>query len=147
MPEKILNLKGRTIVMGRQGKGWMIFLVLIMLGSSFSGCAALNKNSVSDVEGLLVKAGFNKMAADTPKKLAHLKSLPQHKLITQERDGRKRVLYADAAFCACLYVGNETQLNHYRRLEIQQGENQLELLSQPDIVTGTEFSNIWGKSK
>lgn len=133
--------------MERQGRGWMVLILLIALGWVLSGCAALNKNSVTDVEGLLTRAGFTKMAANTPEKLAHLKSLPQHKLIRHERDGSKHVLYADATYCTCLYVGNETELEHYRRLEIQQGENQLELLSQPDIVTGTEFSDIWGPSK
>jgi len=133
--------------MERQGRGWMVLILLIALGWILSGCAALNKNSVTDVEGLLTRAGFTKMAANTPEKLAHLKSLPQHKFIRHERDGSKHVLYADATYCTCLYVGNETELEHYRRLEIQQGENQLELLSQPDIVTGTEFSDIWGPSK
>jgi hypothetical protein len=135
------------MTMDCQKKRWMVLVVMTALGLALAGCAALNKNSVTDVEGLLTRAGFSKMVADTPEKLAHLKSLPQHKFIAHERDGSKHILYADVTYCTCLYVGDETQLEHYRRLEIQQGENQLELLSQPDIVTGTEFSDIWGASK
>ena len=128
-------------------KRWMVPVIVAALGLALAGCAALNKNSVTDVEGLLTKAGFSKMVADTPQKQAHLKSLPQHKFITHQIDGSKRILYADATYCTCLYVGDETELEHYRRLEIEQGENQIELLAQPDIVTGMEFSDIWGPSK
>ena len=46
-----------------------------------------------------------------------------------------------------MYVGNETNLRHYRNLEIQQNENPVELLNQPGIVTGEEWSDVWGPSK
>jgi hypothetical protein len=129
------------------GIWWNVLIVLTVLGLSLAGCATLKENSVTDVEGLLARAGFTKMPADTPQKLAHLKSLPQHKLIHHERDGNKDVLYADAAYCICLYVGDETNLKHYRNLEIQQNENRLVLLEDPDIVTGEEWSDIWGPSR
>ena len=133
--------------MKHQGNWWNVLIVLAALGLVLAGCAALQKNDVTDVEGLLAKAGFRKMVADTPQKLAHLKSLPQHKLIHHERDGGKHVLYADATYCICLYVGNETNLQHYRNLEIQQNEDPLTLMSDPDIVTGEEWSDIWGPSR
>jgi hypothetical protein len=117
------------------------------LGLALAGCAAIQEGSVNDVEGLLAMAGFTKMPADTPQKLAHLKSLPQHKFIHHEYDGSKNVLYADATYCVCLYVGDETKLQHYRNLEIQQNENPLALINDPDIVTGQEWSDIWGRSR
>ncbi|MBU0735258.1 MAG: hypothetical protein KKG10_14015 [Proteobacteria bacterium] len=132
--------------MKRQKNGWNVAIVLAALGLVLGGCVSLQKNTVADVEGLLARAGFRKMVADTPQKLAHLKTLPQHKLTHHERDGNKYVLYADATYCTCLYVGDETSLQHYRNLEIQQNENPLELLNQPDIVTGQEWSDIWGPS-
>ena len=131
----------------RQGNWWNVLVVLTALGLVLAGCVALQKNHVSDVEGLLARAGFTKMAADTPQKLAHLKSLAQHRLVHHERDGNKYVLYADATYCTCLYVGDETNLQHYRNLEIQQNEDPLQLLNDPDIVTGEEWSDIWGPSK
>ncbi len=92
-----------------------------------------------------MRAGFKKMPADTPEKLAHLKVLPQHKLIHHMLDGQKRVMYADAAYCVCVFVGDETNLRRYRNLEIQQNENPIALMEDPDIVTGTEWSDIWGR--
>jgi hypothetical protein len=90
---------------------------------------------------------LSKMPADTPKELAHLKSLPQHRLIHHERDGKRYVLYADAAYCNCVYVGDETTLQHYRNLEIQQNEDPIALMNDPDIVTGEEWSDIWRRSR
>ncbi|MBL7203815.1 MAG: hypothetical protein ISS63_05710 [Desulfobacteraceae bacterium] len=129
------------------GIWWNVLIVLTVLGLALAGCAALQESTVTDVEGLLARAGFTKMPADTPQKLAHLKSLPQRKLIHHERDGNKHVLYADATYCICLYVGDETNLQHYRNLEIQQNENPLALINDPDIVTGEEWSDIWGPSR
>ena len=127
-----------------QRKWWNVPVVLAALGLVLAGCAALQKSTVSDMEGLLARAGFRKMVADTPQKLAHL---PQQRLVHHERDGKKYVLYADAADCTCLYIGDETNLKHYRNLEIQQNEDPLQLLNDPDIVTGEEWSDIWGPSK
>lgn len=135
------------MLMKCQIKWWNVPVILAALGLVLAGCAALQKNTVSDVEGLLARAGFTKMVADTPQKLAHLKSLPQHKLIHHERDGKKYVLYADATGCTCLYVGDETNLRHYHNLETQQGEDTVQLLNDPDIVTGEEWSDTWGPSK
>ena len=129
------------------GIWWNVLIVLTVLGLALAGCAALQESTVTDVEGLLARAGFTKMPADTPQKLAHLKSLPQRKLIHHERDGNKHVLYADATYCICLYVGDETNLQHYRNLEIQQNENPLALINDPDIVTGERWSDIWGPSR
>ena len=133
--------------MKRHGIWWNVLIVLTLLGLTLAGCAALRESAVTDVEGLLARAGFTKMPADTPQKLAHLKSLPQHKIIHRERDGNKHVLYADATYCICLYVGDETNLRHYRNLQIQQNEDPLALINNPEIVTGTEWSDIWEPSR
>ena len=132
--------------MKRQRNWWNILVVMAVLGLTLAGCAALQKNDVVGVEGLLAKAGFRKMVADTPQKLAHLKTLPQNKIIRRTRHGNPYIVYADATYCTCLYVGNETNLRHYRNLEIQQNENPVELLNQPGIVTGEDWSTVWGPS-
>lgn len=129
-------------------RNWLIVVVVAALVTlTLAGCASLQKNAVKDVEGLLAKAGFRQIPADTPEKLAHLKSLPQNKIIRRTRDGNPYIVYADASYCICMYVGNETNLRHYRNLEIQQNENPVELLNQPEIVTGDRWSDIWGSSK
>ena len=106
-----------------QRNWWIVLIVVAVLSLTLAGCASLQKNAVKDVEGLLTKAGFRQMPADTPEKLAHLKSLPQNKIIRRTRDGNLYIVYADASNCICMYVGNETNLRHYRNLEIQQNEN------------------------
>ncbi len=60
------------------GLKWMV--ITIILSVFLVSCAALQKNDVTDVEGLLTQAGFKKRLADTPQKLAHLKTLAQRKL-------------------------------------------------------------------
>lgn len=123
----------------------LLFLVVtvsaaLMLG----GCAALEKNAVEDSESLLIKAGFQKHVADTPEKMAHLKTLPQHKISRHKRHGKLYFVYADVKDCQCLYAGDETAFAHYQDLERQQGSNPIEM-DQPDVVTGEDWSQApWG---
>jgi hypothetical protein len=125
-----------------------IYLVLLVLAAfaftMFSGCAALQTNQVSDVEGLLTKAGFQKHVADTPQKLAHLKTLAQHRISRHKRHGKLYFVYADASDCQCLYAGGEEAFRHFRDLERQQNSNPIEM-DQPDVVTGENWSQApWG---
>jgi hypothetical protein len=94
-----------------------IYLVPLVLAAfaftMFSGCAALQTNQVSDVEGLLTKAGFQKHVADTPQKLAHLKTLAQHRISRHKRHGKLYFVYADASDCQCLYAGGEEAFRHF----------------------------------
>lgn len=62
-----------------QEKAFSIRFFVLALSLAFAACAGLQQNRVADVEGLLERAGFTRKPADTPEKLAHLKSLPQHK--------------------------------------------------------------------
>ena len=115
-----------------------------VLGMILAGCAALERNDAIDVEQLLAKAGFKKQVADTSAKLAHLKTLPQRKFSRHHRDGKEYYVYADATYCRCLYVGNAEAFQHYRDLEIQQGESFIEM-NRPDIITGEDWSRSpWG---
>lgn len=100
------------------------------------------RNEVADVEGLLAKAGFRKKVADTPQRLAHLKTLPQHKLFRHNLHGNSYIVYADATYCICLYMGNETNLRHYRDLERQQNVNPAALMERTSIETGEEWSTV-----
>ena len=120
---------------------WLIPLIgTVAIALTLAGCAAMQKNEVMDVEGLLTEAGFQKHAADTPEKMTHLKTLPQQHFSRHKKgDGKVYVIYADAADCQCMYVGNETQFQHYRDLERQQGMNPMEM-DEPAYVTGEQWS-------
>ena len=65
----------------------------VVAATIFAGCATLEKSEVSNVEGLLTKAGFQKQVADTPQKLAHLKTLAQHQFSRHKRHGKSYVVY------------------------------------------------------
>ena len=124
---------------------WLFpFIGAVAVALVLAGCAAMQKNEVTDIEGMLSEAGFQKHAAETPQKMAHLKTLPQQKFSRHKRHGKLYFVYADAALCQCMYVGNETQFQHYQDLERQQGMNPIEM-NQPDYVMGLQWSKSpWG---
>jgi hypothetical protein len=96
-------------------------LGLSLLVLLFSGCATLEKESAMDTERTLAMAGFRMKTADTPKQRANLQALTQHKLMRHEKDGKPVWVYADAAYCNCVYVGNEKAYQEYLNLTIKQG--------------------------
>ena len=99
---------------------WLKSIAIItVLGIVLAGCAALQKSETTDTEQMLAAAGFNMRPADTPEKLAHLKTLTQRKLISHERDGKVYFVYADAANCKCLYAGNQENYQRYQSLSVK----------------------------
>ncbi len=124
---------------------WLFPMVgVVAIALMLAGCASMQKNAVMDVEGLLTQAGFQKHVADTPEKMAHLKTFPQHKFSRHKRHGKIWFIYADAADCQCFYVGDETELAHYQDLERQQGLDPIQM-DQPEYVMGVQWSKSpWG---
>ena len=101
------------------------FTVVSFMAILLAGCAAIEKQDTEGTEQLLSAAGFNIKPADTPEKLASLQVMKQHKVVRRElSDGQLRFLYADAAVCRCLYVGDEQAYQRYQKLSVQQ-ENAL----------------------
>lgn len=106
-----------------------IFLVILL-----AGCAANQKQKAQEMEHLLIEAGFQMKLADTPKKLAHLKTLTQLKFSRYTRDGKVSYLYADANTCKCIYTGDEKAYQRFREFarqekladEQQRGDNMRE---------------------
>jgi hypothetical protein len=86
-----------------------------------AGCAAIEKQDTKSTEQLLSAAGFTIRPADTPDKLASLQAMKQRKVVRREtKDGQLQFLYADAAVCRCLYVGDEQAYQQYQKLAVQQ---------------------------
>jgi hypothetical protein len=86
-----------------------------------AGCAAIEKQETKSTEQLLSAAGFTIRPADTPDKLASLQAMKQRKVVRREtKDGQLQFLYADAAVCRCLYVGDEQAYQQYQKLAVQQ---------------------------
>ena len=92
--------------------------VLVLVGLT-AGCASMEADRARNTESLLAAAGFKVKLADTPEKLAHIKTLTQHKLVPQMKDGQVVYVYADATTCQCVYAGTEDAYQRYQQLAIQ----------------------------
>jgi hypothetical protein len=87
---------------------------LAVVALVLQGCTV--PQNVARREALMIKAGFQVRRADTPERLAHLKTLTPLKLVRHDRDGTPHYVYADPDGCQCVYVGNEAAYQQYRKL-------------------------------
>ena len=101
--------------------------LILLFALVLSGCASMEKNHVMNTEELLSAAGFRMKIADTPEKLAHLKSMQQRTFLTHSKDGYVYYSYADAEFCKCLYMGTEGNYRDFSHLYIQQNNAETNL--------------------
>lgn len=92
----------------------------IVLGGLLSSCAMMEAQETKNTEQLLVAAGFKMKLADTPEKMAHLKTLTQHKLVPHQKDGAVYYIYADATTCQCFYWGQDQSYQRFMQLQEQQ---------------------------
>ena len=99
--------------------------VIIALASTLVGCAAIQQENATQAEQTLAAAGFNMKLADSPEKLAHLKTLTQLKVVPHEQNGNIRYIYADAQYCKCLYAGDEAANQRYQKMVIKQNVAQM----------------------
>jgi len=102
----------------------IIFLTAVF-GIALAGCASMEKTYALNTEELLAAAKFKKKVADTPEKLAHLQSLTQLKMVAHERDGKTYYVFADAAYCKCLYAGNQKEYARYQDLSDEQTDAEM----------------------
>jgi hypothetical protein len=97
----------------------VLFAALLLVQAA--GCAMIDREEMEDTEQLLSAGGFSIKAADAPDKLAKLQQMKQGKMIRRQGpDGQPEFLFADAAYCRCLFVGNEAAYQKYQRLAVQQ---------------------------
>jgi len=85
-----------------------------------SGCASIRRQEAADTERLLGAAGFQQRLADSPERLAHLRTMPPLKLVAQEKDGQVVYTFADPESCRCLYVGGAKEYAKYQHLAVEQ---------------------------
>jgi hypothetical protein len=91
-----------------------------MLGGFLSSCAMMSAQKAKDTEQLLAAAGFKMKLADTPAKMAHLKTLTQYKIVPHQKDGVAYYIYADATNCQCFYWGQDKDYQKFQQLQVQQ---------------------------
>jgi len=105
---------------------WLKYMgIITVLSIALAGCAAMKKSEATDTEQLLAAAGFKMKLADTPERLAHLKTLTQLKVVPHDRNGKMYYVYADAADCQCLYAGNQEAYQRYENLTVKQNIAQM----------------------
>ena len=94
--------------------------VLLACTVFLAGCASMEASETAQTENMLAAANFRIKLADTPEKMAHLKTLTQHKLVPHEKDGQVYYVYADATTCQCVYWGDEAAYQRYQQFAVQQ---------------------------
>jgi len=97
-----------------------IAFALLLGVLALSGCASVRRQEAADTERLLTGAGFQQRLADSPERLAHLRTMPPLKLVAREKDGQVVYTFADPESCRCLYVGGTKEYAKYRHLAAEQ---------------------------
>jgi hypothetical protein len=94
-------------------------LKVLPLGVALGMSACATATTPSTME-LLSQAGFRRLPADTPQKVAHLQTLPDQRLVARTYQGKQYYVYSDPKGCNCLYVGNTAQYQTYQTIVRQQ---------------------------
>jgi hypothetical protein len=63
-----------------------VVMLALIVALPLAGCAAIQRSEAQDKEQLLAAAGFQVKPADTPEKLANLRTMPPRKLVSQAKD-------------------------------------------------------------
>jgi hypothetical protein len=96
---------------------WLIAALAVTL----TGCTTIQKHQAVQAEQLLVAAGFEIQMADTPERVATLRSIvPQRKVFRIDAPDGPRFVYADAEFCQCAYAGDQQAYERYQRMVSRQ---------------------------
>src|SRR5262245_46687801 len=97
---------------------YLLFTAAIL---TLTGCATLRQKDAASTEELLGAAGFQMQPADTPERLADLKSMPRQKVIARSNENANVVYtYADPDWCHCVYVGGPEEYAAYGRLTLSE---------------------------
>ena len=122
-------------------KAVAVFAILII---TLTGCSILRNKKAMNTEEVLYKAGFHMKPADTPEKLAHLKTLPQRKIVSHIRKGIPRYFYADADVCKCLYLGDRDAFQSFQHILLEKEVAEHEYVAGGDFVYVEVDWDVWG---
>ena len=99
---------------------------------------------VQGKEDQLGAAGFILQPANTPARIAALKSLPPHKFVQQVKGNNVVYLYGDPTVCRCVYFGNQQAYGTYRGMVFQQNlANEMQMTAMMQQNTAFDFGP-WG---
>jgi hypothetical protein len=87
-----------------------------IIAIAFLAAACARSEAEAPATGnLLTAAGFVQRNADSPERIAALKSLPPHQFVIRNSYGSIKYLYADPIACDCIYVGGQRAYDQYRQ--------------------------------
>ena len=127
---------------GRRGWTWMAGGLGLAL--AIGGCAYTMREETQDTENLLAAANFTMKPANTPEKLAHLKTMPPRTIVSRTKNDQLVFTYADPEYCKCLWVGNAQQYNAYQKLLQQKKIAQMQLMAAEDAEMAPMNYGMWG---
>jgi hypothetical protein len=99
-----------------------------------TGCKSAQ---IEDREDLLSAAGFSMKVANTPQRQAALKKLPPNRFVTKTKADQVAYIYADPVVCNCLYVGDQTAYNRYKKEMFDRN------LADEQQLTALSYQNAW----
>ena len=105
---------------------------------ALTGCASVG---APEKEGQLAAAGFVRMQADTPQKVAKLQALPQNTIVYAQRKKGNYYIYADAAGCGCALVGNDAAFRQYQQIR---AANNIAQMQETTALLNAEAAADWG---
>ncbi len=98
---------------------------VVAIGMAFLAAACANSEAPNNGD-LLVAAGFVQRKADTPERIAALKSLPPHQFVMRNSNGSVKYMYADPVACNCIYVGGQLAYDQFhQKMAGQVSEDQI----------------------
>jgi len=112
-----------------------------------AGCSSLVRQdpneTAQEMEPMLEAAGFQRLPADNPDKLAHLRTIPPLQLMKHQRKNGSIVYwYADPYYCQCMFVGDWTAYESVKRNLAQQDAvraEQYQAMMDDDVEPDTQF--------
>ena len=115
----------------------MIFAALAA-SVAVAGCQTMG---AQEKESQLSAAGFTRIQADTPKRMANLQALPQNQMVFSPRKKGNAYIYADYAGCGCAFVGNEAAFQQYQAIR---AANNIAQMQETTAMLNAEAASDWG---
>jgi len=131
---------------GRLGEkgGWGVFVrrevfaaALLAASGALAGCVTVG---AQEKEGQLAAAGFTRLQADTPDRMAKLQALPQNTIVYAQRKKGNAYIYADAAGCGCMFVGNAGAYQQYQQIRTA---NNIAQMQETTALLNAEAAASW----
>ena len=108
----------------------------VLLAVALAGCSAIQERSALDSEELLAQAGFRREPLTEP-------GLPERQLV--ESAGAYK--FADAKFCACVYVGGANEYAALQRLRAERIAEREWIMSRGSVHGAAVDRTAWSAWK